>query len=221
MKIGWRLAVTLMLFGLGALALNMPLSVQGTVEPASLHALPSTLGSWTGTDGIPEEYLPSDPNEKSAVRRTYRNGPQIAWVSIALFAGQNNDARRASVNKIYPQRNVSLIEPLSLTAPLNGPSVSSVALPAVALHQQDAQQLVVVYWHQIGRQTFGSEYRFRLALTREILFARRADSILVRIAVPGTDRSGNAQALETVSSLATLLYAGMNDSITVRAAGKS
>jgi EpsI family protein len=220
-KIGWRLAVTLMLFGLGALALNMPLSVQGTVEPASLNALPATLGSWTGTDGIPEEYLPSDPNEKSVVRRTYRNGAQIAWVSVALFAGQNNDARRASVNKIYPQRNVSIIEPLSFTVPLNGPSASPVALPAVALHQQDAPRLVVVYWHQIGRQTFGSEYRFRLALTREILFARRADSILVRIAVPTTDSSGTAQALETVSTLVPLLYTAMNDSITVRVAGKS
>ena len=220
MRIGWRLAVTVMLFGLGALALNMPLSVQGTVEPSSLHALPATLGLWTGTDGIPEEYLPSDPNEKSAVRRTYRNGAQIAWVSVALFAGQNNDARRASVNKIYPQRNVSLIEPLSLTVPLNGPSASPVAFPAVALHQE-AQRLVVVYWHQIGRQTFGSEYRFRLALTREILFARRADSILVRIAAPAPDSSGTARALETVSTLVPLLYTAMNDSITVRVSGKS
>ena len=220
MRIGWRLGVTLMLFGFGALALYMPVSVKGAVEPAALHALPATLGSWTGTDGAPEAYLPSDPNEKLAVRRTYRNGRQVAWVSIALFVRQNDDARRASVNKIYPQRSVSLIEPLSLTVPLNGPSSSPVALPAVALHH-DAQRLVVVYWHQIGRQTFGSEYRFRLALTREILFARRADSILVRIAVPGTDGSGTAQALETVSSLAPLLYAAMNDSITARAAGKS
>lgn len=220
MRIGWRLGVTLILFALGALALHMPLSMKGTVEPASLHVIPPTLGTWSGTDGAPEETLPSDPNEKLAVRRTYRNGRQVAWVSIALFGGQNNEARRASINKIYPQLGVSLIEPLSLTVPLNGPSASPVALPAVALHQ-DSQRLVVVYWHQIGRQTFGSEYRFRLALTREILFARRADSILVRIAVPGTDRSGIAQALETVSTLAPLLYTAMNDSITAWAAGKS
>jgi EpsI family protein len=178
------------------------------------------LGAWTGTDGAPEETLPSDPNEKSAVRRTYRSGSQVAWVSIALFVGQNHDARRASINKIYPQRSVSLIEPLSLTVPLNGPSTSPVALPVVAVHQ-DSQRLVVVYWHQIGRQSFGNEYRFRLALTREILVDRRADSILVRIAAPGTDRSGIAQALETVSALAPLLYAAMNDSIMTLSAGKS
>jgi len=219
-RIGWRLGVTLILFAVGALALYMPSSVKGTVEPASLHAVPTTLGTWIGADGVPEETLPSDPNEKLAVRRTYRNGDQVAWVSIALFGGQNNDARRASVNKIYPQRSVSLIESLSLTVPLNGPSASPVALPAVAVHQ-DSKRLVVVYWHQIGRQTFGSEYRFRLALTREILFARRGDSILVRIAVPGTARSGISQALETVSTLAPLLYTAMNDSITARAADKS
>ena len=220
MRIGWRLAVTLVLFALGALALNMPVSVKGTVEPASLHAVPATLGAWTGADGAPEETLPSDPNEKSAVRRTYRNGSQVAWVSIALFVGQNNDARRASVNKIYPQRSVSLIQPLRITVPLNGPSASPVALPVVAVHQE-SQRLVVVYWHQIGRQSFGNEYRFRLALTREILFARRADSILVRIAAPGSDRSGIAQALETVSALAPLLYAAMNDTIMTLSAGRS
>jgi len=219
-RIGWRLGVTLILFALGAVALYMPLSVKGTVEPDSLHAIPATLGTWTGADGVPEETLPSDPSEKSAVRRTYRNGHQVAWVSIALFAGQNDEARRASINKIYPQRSVSLIQPLSLTVPLNGSSASPVEIPAVALHQ-NSQQLVVVYWHQIGRQTFGSEYRFRLALTREILFARRADSILARIAVPSTDRSGIAQALETVATLAPLLYTAMNESITTWAAGKS
>jgi EpsI family protein len=219
-RIGWRLGVTLTLFALGAGALYMPLSVKGTVEPGSLYAVPTTLGSWTGTDGAPEATLPSDPNEMSAVRRTYRNGSQVAWVSIALFASQNNDTHRASINKIYPQRSLSLIQSLSLSVPLNGPSSSSVALPAVALHQE-AQRLVVVYWHQIGRQTFGNEYRFRLALAREILFARRADSILVRIAVPGTDPSGVAQALESVSSLAPLLYTALNDSITVWASGTS
>jgi EpsI family protein len=220
MRVGWRLGVTLILFALGGLALYMPLSVKGTVEPASLHAIPAILGTWTGTDGAPEENLPSDPNERSVVRRTYRSGRQVAWVSIALFGGQNNDGRRASVNKIYPQRSVSLIEPLSLTVALNGPSAGPVALPAVALHQ-DAQRLVVVYWHQIGRQTFSSEYRFRLALAREILLARRADSLLVRIAVPGTDRSGIAQAVETVSALAPLLYTAMNDSISALGAAKS
>jgi EpsI family protein len=218
-RIGWRLGVTLVLFGLGALALNMPVSVKGAVEPVSLHAVPVTLGTWTGTDGAPEEALPSDPNEKAAVRRTYRSGSQVAWVSIALFVGQNNDARRASINKIYPQRNVSLIQPLRITVSLDGPAASPVALPVVAIHQE-SQRLVVVYWHQIGRQSFGNEYRFRLALTREILFAHRADSILVRIAAPGSDRSGTAQALETVSALAPLLYSAMNESIMALAAGR-
>lgn len=220
MRIAWRLGVTLALFALGALALYMPLSVKAAVEPAALHALPATLGAWTGVDGAPEEALPSDPNERLAVRRTYRNGRQVAWVSIALFSGQNNEARRASINKIYPQRGVSLIEPLPLTVALQGPSVSPVALSAVVVHL-DSQPLVVVYWYQIGRRTFGSEFRFRLALTREILFARRADSILVRIAAPVMGPSGTAQALETVSALTPLLSTAMNDSVTAWAADRS
>jgi hypothetical protein len=41
----------------------MPLSVKGTVEPALLHALPATLGTWTGADDDPEETFPFDPTK--------------------------------------------------------------------------------------------------------------------------------------------------------------
>lgn len=220
MRTGWRLGVILILFAAGAVVLRVAPPVTGAVNPVSLYAIPLTLGTWVGAEGVPDEILPPDPNEKISVRRTYRNGDHLAWVSVALFVRQDDDARRASINKIYPQRGASLIEPVSFAAPLNGSAAGPVTLPAVIVHQ-DSRRLLVAYWHQIDRQTFGGEYRFRLALTREILFARRADSILVRIAVPGTDRSGIAQALESVSTLAPLLYTAMNDSIPAWAAGKS
>ena len=55
-------------------------------------------------------------------------------VSVGLFVGQNDEARQASVNKIYPQRGVNLIEAVSFAAPLSGPSAGTTPLPAVVMN---------------------------------------------------------------------------------------
>lgn len=206
MRVGWRLGVTLSLFASVAGLLHFVPPVRGAVQPVSLYALPTTLGAWTGTEGAPEEALPSDPNEKASVRRTYHSGNHLAWVSVALFVGQNDETRRASVNKIYPQRGVSLIEPLPLAVALHRPPASPTTLPAVVVHR-GSQRFVVVYWHQMGDRAYGNEYRFRLALLGDIIFARRADAILVRIAIPADSQSQLADGLAAVAKLAPPLYA--------------
>jgi len=165
-----------------------------------------TLGTWVGAEGVPEEILPPDPNEKISVRRTYRNGNHLAWVSVALFVGQHDDARRASINKIYPQLGASLIEPTSFIVPLDASAAGPVTLPAVIVHQ-GSRRLLVAYWHQIGNRVYGNEYRFRLALMRDVIFARRADALLVRIATPANSQSEVADGVAAVAKLAPTLYA--------------
>lgn len=208
MRTGWRLGVTLILFAAGALVLRMAPPVKGAVNPVSLYAVPITLGTWAGAEGVPEDILPPDPNEKISVRRTYRNGTHLAWVSVALFVGQDDDARRASINRIYPQRGASLIEPVSFAVPLNGSAAGTVTLPAVIVHQ-DTRRLLVAYWHQIGNRVYGSEYRFRLALMRDVIFARRADALLVRIATPAGPAPQVADDLAVVAGLAPSIYAAL------------
>jgi len=205
-RIGWRLGVTLILFAAGAIVLRMAPPVKSAVSPVSLYAVPMTLGTWVGAEGVPEEILPTDPNEKISVRRTYRNGNHLAWVSVALFVGQDDDARRASINKIYPQRGASLIEPVSFAVPLDGSAAGPITLPAVIVHQ-DSRRLLVAYWHQIGTRVYGNEYRFRLALMRDVIFARRADALLVRIALLVGPDGRARESLDTVAPLAASLYA--------------
>ena len=182
--------------------------VTSAVNPVMVYAIPTMLGSWSGVEGVPEEILPLDPNERASVRRTYRNGDRIAWISVALFANQDNAARQSSINKIFPQRSVSRIEPVSFAAKLNGAAASSMALPAVIIHQ-DSRNLLVAYWHQIGVRVYGSEYDFRLALMRDMVLARRADSMLIRIAIPLDPKPQLAMDLTLVERLAFELYAGL------------
>jgi EpsI family protein len=207
-RTGWRLGVTLILFAVSAVVLRMVPPVMGAVNPVSLYAVPMTLGTWVGAEGAPEEILPPDPNEKISVRRTYRNGNHLAWVSVALFVGQDDDARRASTNKIYPQRGASLIESVSFAVPLDGSAARPITLPAVIIHQ-DSRRLLVAYWHQIGNRVYGNEYRFRLALMRDVIFARRADALLVRIATPAGPATQVADDLAVVAGLAPFIYAAL------------
>jgi len=195
---GLRLATVLILFGMAAFLLHSAAPVTSAVNPASVYAVPNSLGTWTGSDGVPEEVLPVDASEKISVRRTYRHGDQVAWVSVALFVGQDNEIRRASVNRIYPGRAVNRIEPVSLTAPL-----------AAVIVQQEGRRLLVAYWHQIGRRVFGNEYSFRVALMRDIVVDRHADSMLVRIAMPAGPESQLSADLAVVERLAVDLYASL------------
>ena len=208
MTTGWRLGVVLILFAAAAVILHVIPPVKGTVNPVALFALPMTLGPWSGADGVPEEILPSDPNEKFSVRRTYRHGDQVSWVSVALFVGQDDEARRASVNRIYPRHSVSLIEPVPFAVSLTGSATRSVTVPAVIVHQ-DSGRLLVAYWHQIGPRVYGNEYRFRLALMRDAIFTRRADALLIRIATPASAPPRVADNLGLVASLVPALYASL------------
>jgi len=212
-KTGWRLGVILILFAATASILHTVPPVTDAMKPVSVYAVPTTIGTWSSADGVPEEILPADPNEKLSLRRTYRHGDRVAWIAVALFVGQDDAARRGSINKIYPQRSVSRIEPLSFTVALNGSATSSISLPAVIIHQ-DSRRLLVAYWHQIGNRVYGNEYRFRFALMRDMVSARRADSLLVRIATPAGPEPQLAMDLALVAGLASDMYAALAGDIT-------
>ncbi len=212
MRAASRLATVLILLVAAAGIVYLVPSVHDGSNTAALYAFPVTLGAWTGTEGVPEWALPVDPRERAAIRRTYRSGRELVWVSVAVFTRQDNVSRRASINLIYPERNSSLLEPMPLPVSFNGAAASSIGLPARLVHQE-RQRFLVAYWHQIGRRPFGSELRYRVALMRDLIVSRRGDSVLVRIAVPLAPDDTVAEPLRTVSALAPLLYQAVNDTL--------
>lgn len=62
------------------------------------------------TDGVPEAFLPSDGHEAMPVRRPYRTGERVAWISVALLTHQDEPLRRPSVQHIFPETHLALIE---------------------------------------------------------------------------------------------------------------
>jgi EpsI family protein len=191
-----RLIAVLALLVLAAGAIVLTPRVRECPRAAPLEGLPTILAGWTDADGIPDETLPIDPSEVAAVRRTYRSGPRVAWVSVALFTRQDDPERRASINRIYPEQDVSRVERAALPTASPRPN-------AVVVSRRD-RRVVVAYWYQIAGQTYASETRFRVALMREILLARRGDSLLARVAVPVAP-DGIAASLASAAELAAAL----------------
>jgi len=208
MSPGGRLGVVLGLLAGVVGAVHWLPPIRDREAPALSQALPSTLGAWTATDGVPEGFLPSDSHEAAAVRRTYRNGERMAWISVALFTHQDEPLRRPSVGHIYPETHVALIKRADLTMALDGTRPTT--LPARVIHRGGRQHLVV-YCHQVGGRVYGSEYWYRWALVRRILLARRGDSIVVRIAVPVDPSQGLPRSLSVAAELGPPLYAALAD----------
>lgn len=212
MRASWRFATVLFLLVAAAGIVYLVPSVHDASITAALYAFPVTLGPWTGSEGAPEWALPVDPRERAAIRRTYRRGDELAWVSVAVFTRQDDVSRRASINFIYPERNSSLLEPVSLTVSLDGAGTSPISLPVRLVHQE-RRRILVAYWHQIGRNPFGSELGYRMAMMRDLIVSRRGDSVLVRIALPVAPQDSMAEPLRTVSALAPLLHQAVNDTL--------
>lgn len=206
MSPGGRLGVVLgLLVGVVGVAHWLP-PVRDREAPVLGKVLPSALGAWAATDGVPEAFLPLDNHEAAAVRRTYRDGERVVWISVALFTHQDVPLRRASVQQIYPETHVALVEPADLTVALDG--VSPTTVPARVIHR-GGRQHVVIYWHQIGSCVYGSDYWYRWALVRRILLARRGDSLLVRIAVPVDRAQGLSRSLSAAAELGPPVYAAL------------
>jgi EpsI family protein len=202
---GWRLGIVLgLLAGAAGMAYGRP-SVPERATPDMADRLPTTLAGWTATDGVPESLLPRDPHEVATVRRTYRRGERTVWISAALFTGQDDPQRRVSINHLYPDRQLALVEPAAITVALDGSSPTT--LHARVVHR-GRERHAIVYWHQIEHRMYGGEYSLRWALVRRILVARRGDSVLVRIAVP-VDQADLSRSLGSVAELAPPLHAAL------------
>lgn len=200
-----RLAVLLGLIGATAAFVALTPQGQDGEGGTKLSAMPVELAGWTSTWDAPEWALPRDPNEGTTVRRTYQRGDRVIWTSVALFTRQNAAGRRPSIDRIYPEKNTSRIDRLTLPVALNGVPGGSLRLPVI-IGQKEQQRLVVVYWHQLGGSAYGTEYGYRLALMREVLFRRPAESALVRIAMSMRPTDAMDESLRVASEIAPPLY---------------
>lgn len=200
--------VVLALVAGAVLAIQSASAIRERGSDGGLPHLSADVAGWQSSYGAPDWALPADPRETDARRRTYRKGSAEACVSVALFTRQGEPRRRASLDRIHPEKGVSRIEQLRVAVALNGSPRSAVDVPALLLHH-DRQRVLIAYWHQRGGAVYGSQYRYRLAVLGDVLLRRPADATLVRIGVPLGASESVEGGRRTVAELAPALHAAV------------
>jgi len=74
------------------------------------------------------------------------------------------------------------------------------------LTQNGQQRVLVLYWFQVGEQTFGGEFEKRLIQIRNALFLGRSDGAVVRLATPVTNSDKIDEAKNRLAAFAAELY---------------
>lgn len=145
-----------------------------------------------------------DPGADVEFSKVYTS-PQSARVELYIgFKGQQQaDKRLKSPRLGFPYGwNYVWIEPARV-----GSSNANILINANWMLTQSGQQWVLVlYWFQVGEETFGGEFEKRLIQIRNVLFFGRSDAAVVRLATPVTNSDKIDEAKTRLAGFAAELY---------------
>ncbi len=145
-----------------------------------------------------------DPGADVELSKVY-SGPQSAPVELYIgFKGkQQADKRLKSPRLGFPYGwNYVWIEPARVAS-------SFVNMPIIAnwmLTQNGQHRMLVLYWFQVGEETFGGEFEKRMIQIRNALFFGRSDGAVVRLATPLTNSDKIDEAKNRLAAFAAELY---------------
>jgi EpsI family protein len=145
-----------------------------------------------------------DPGADVVFSKVYSSA-QSAPVELYLGfkAKQQGDKRLKSPRLVFPYGwNYVWIEPAQVTS-------TNANLPINAnwmLTQNGQHRVLVLYWFQVGEETFGGEFEKRLIQIRNALFFGRSDGAVVRLATPLTNSDKIDEAKNRLAAFAAELY---------------
>ena len=166
---------------------------------------PMELGGWTGTNGIPPDAMPVDPQSEDQLLRTYRRGPQLVWVSVGHYRRQTESHRHPALDLLYPGQGWSTIEHRQVTIPIDGARPQMISPNAIVMRQPH-RTVVTLYWHQVQSDTLISEYGNRGKLFINRLFRQRSDGSFVRIVSSVEDVGDVSSTLEAQTGFVQVFH---------------
>jgi EpsI family protein len=145
-----------------------------------------------------------DPGADVELSKIY-SAAQSAPVELYIgFKGKQQDDKRLKSPRLgFPYGwNYVWIEPARVAS-------SNANMPINAnwmLTQNGQHRVLVLYWFQVGEETFGGEFEKRLIQIRNALFLGRSDGAVVRLATPLTNSDKIDEAKNRLAGFAAELY---------------
>jgi EpsI family protein len=192
--------------GTFACALSIAMLLDGgrvfALPRSGFQTLPGSLGPFTiARLNWDDPY--ADPKADTSISRVY---VASAKAPVEVFLGykgsQNAGDRLRSPKLILGEHwNFAWIKPARLDL-TNGPRIEANWMLA---RRGNAARLVL-YWYQFNERMIAGELDYRIELVKRLVFDRRSDGAVVRLATPVADSEPIEQAQERLTTLAAILY---------------
>jgi EpsI family protein len=197
-------------FGLGAAlfigALLISLMLNGgrnmALPGAGFSDLPMSSGEFAVSQ-IDWQHPYEDPKADDFASRIYI-GPGTAPIEVFLgYKGSQSANERLRSPKLIvgDDWNFVWVNPVRLDM---GRSAQLEANWMLVRSGKDAR--LVLYWYQFGHRSEASELGYRINLAKRLVFERRSDAAVVRLATPILPNEPIEKAQERLSAFATHLY---------------
>jgi EpsI family protein len=114
---------------------------------------------------------------------------------------------RPSVHLIAPERGVIGVDRSAVGIAPSGRVGQQVMVNQLEVRRPQSK-LVMYYWYQVGAESIGGEYRFRLTLFRNTVLGKDVPVALVRVSALDGAGSGEAEFLGALLRLVRQAMAG-------------
>jgi EpsI family protein len=166
------------------------------------QTLPSSLGPFTVTQlNWQDPY--EDPKADNSISRVYL-APATAPIEVffAYKGSQNASDRLRSPKLVLGEHwNFAWVKP----ARVDLTNASRIEANWMLARKGNAARLVL-YWYQFNGSTIAGELGYRIELVKRLLFDRRSDSAIVRLATPVGDNEPIEKAQERLMAFARNMY---------------
>jgi EpsI family protein len=192
--------------GTFACALSIAMLLDGgrvfALSGDGFQRLPSSLGPFTVAQ-LNWQDAYEDPKADSSMSRLYVD-PAKAPIEVFLgYKGRQNAGDRLRSPKLIVGEdwNFAWVKP----ARLDLTDASRIEANWMLARKGNAARLVL-YWYQFNGRTIAGELDYRIELVKRLVFHRRSDGVVVRLATPLGDNELPEKAQERLLAFATNVY---------------
>ncbi len=200
----WLPSILAMVVLLAAVYLANNLSSQQQLRlTTELASVAPKAAGYRAADSLESGFY-KDSNAEVQLSRTYSSAGETPVEVYVGFNGKQQGAKSLQSPKLQIPYgwNYVWIEPVEL--PATG-AHASLNANWMLMQNNDIRHLVL-YWYQVGENTFSGELKKRMALVRNTVFHHRSDAAVVRLATPVPDLDKLDQAKSRLAGFAAELY---------------
>lgn len=158
----------------------------------SLHELPHTLGEWSGSDLPLSRQLANVLGVDTYINRIYRRNDRILDLYIGYYETQRQGDTIHSPKNCLPGAGWNIIGADQVRIPLASQASGPLINRYIVQHGMERQ--MVFYWYQCRGRVITNDYLSRIYLVIDAVSKRRTDGSIIRISLPITDETEEAEA---------------------------